>query len=147
MRLPRRIQRMLLVMTIPALALIFTIATTAESRAEVINCVNGKYADGTDCEKCGDNCDWSFDTVSGKLSVTGSGNMYNYTTYQEKQTGESLTTAPWKTYQKQIKSVKVEGLSTIGKYAFSHSGNKLTDVEMDNTVTESSIYTSFKFDK
>ena len=34
MRLPRRIQRMLLVMTIPVLALLFTLATTAESRAD-----------------------------------------------------------------------------------------------------------------
>ena len=34
MRLPRRIQRMLLVMTIPALALLFTLVTISESRAE-----------------------------------------------------------------------------------------------------------------
>ena len=122
-------------MTIPALALIFTLITTAESRADVINCVNGEYDDGTTCEKCGDNCDWSFDTVSGKLSVTGSGKMYNYSFSTDSETNAQYTTAPWKIYQNKIKSVKVDGLSTIGKYAFCHSGNQLTAVEMGNMVT------------
>ena len=123
-------------MTISALALLFTLATTAESRAEVINCVNGKYADGTDCEKCGDNCNWSFDTESGKLNVSGSGNMYNYSYSIEDETNAQYTTAPWKAYKGKIKSVKVEGLSTIGKLAFCRSGDQLTAVEMSDTVTD-----------
>ena len=123
-------------MTIPVLALLFTLITTAESRAEVINCVNGKYADGTDCEKCGKNCDWSFDTESGKLNVSGSGSMYNYSHSTDSETNAQYTTAPWKAYKEKIKSVKVEGLSTIGSYAFCHSGGKLTAVEMSDTVTD-----------
>ncbi len=119
-----------------ALALIFTLIATAESKAEVISCVNGKYADGTDCEKCGDNCNWSFDSESGKLNVSGSGNMYNYSYSTEDETNAQYTTAPWKAYKEEIKSVKVEGLSTIGKYAFCLSGSQLKNVEMDNTVTD-----------
>ncbi len=139
MRLPRRIQRMLLVMTIPVFALVFTLITTAESRAEgtKVSCINGLREDGiTACEKCGDNCDWSFDTVSGKLSVSGSGNMYNYSYSKDSETNAQYTTAPWKAYKEKIKSVKIEGLSTIGKYAFCRSGDQLTAVEMSDTVTD-----------
>ena len=119
-----------------SLVVVLSAVIICESRAEVINCVNGKYADGTDCEKCGDNCNWSFDTESGKLNISGSGKMYNYSFSTDSETNAQYTTAPWKAYKEEIKSVKVDGLSTIGSYAFCNSGGKLTAVEMGNTVTD-----------
>ena len=73
MRLPRRILRMLLVMTIPALALIFTLITTAESRAECYaterNWINTCYVWNPGvADNCGEGCTYTYD--NGKLTVT-----------------------------------------------------------------------------
>ena len=121
-------------MTIPTLALLFTLITTAESQAEVINCVNGKYADGTACEKCGDNCNWSFDTMSGKLSVTGSGKMYDYSgTWVDHKW---VTNNPWAnmSIMSKIKSVDVQGVENIGSSAFSGSGLSLKQANIGDSV-------------
>ncbi len=136
MRLPRRIQRMLLVMTIPTLTIFFTIATTAKSWAEVISCVNGKYADGTACEKCGDNCNWSFDTVSGKLSVTGSGKMYDYSGTWDSDNQKYTSNTPWADYMlnHKINSVDVQSVENIGKHAFYGSGGSLKQANIGDSV-------------
>ena len=116
------------------LALLFTIAIIAESQAEVISCVNGKYADGTACEKCGDNCNWSFDLESGKLSVTGSGKMYDYNGKWVDDT--FVTNNPWAnmSMMSKIKSVDVLGVENIGNHAFSGSGGHLTQANIGDSV-------------
>jgi hypothetical protein len=74
MRLPRRIQRMLFVIvTIPTLAIIFTIAIITESRAEceateqklIKNCY--EWNPGV-ADNCGDGCTYNYN--NGKLTVT-----------------------------------------------------------------------------
>ncbi len=136
MRLPRRIQRMLLVMTIPMLVLIFILITTTESQATTISCINGLREDGiTTCEKCGDNCNWSYETTSKKLTVSGSGNMYDYE--RKEIDGDSRhTSAPWGEYK--VWSLDVEGVSNIGKNAF--VGLSLRSINMDDTVASISSY-------
>ena len=134
MRLPRRIQRMLLVMTIPALALLFTIATIAESQAGTISCVNGKYANGTDCQSCGSDCNWSYDTESKHLEVFGSGDMYDYIQHSGGVfwdiNGQEI---PW--IDKEIVSLNITGLNSVGRNAFL-SKKGLKNLTLDTTITE-----------
>ena len=130
MRLPRRIQRMLLVMTIPALALLFTIATTGESRAEseIIETYDcGKVSGTVSCNLYDD----------GTLKISGSGAMVDYN-YIDR--GENIyfhdrytTNAPWA--EENITKVVVgDGVTSIGNHAF--TGNKtITSVEGMKNVT------------
>ncbi len=59
---------------------------------------------------CGKDAQYTFDR-SGKLSITGSGEMYNWSNY-------SSSTAPWNSYSLQIKEVSISGVTSIGDYAF-----------------------------
>ncbi|MBR1399653.1 MAG: leucine-rich repeat domain-containing protein [Alphaproteobacteria bacterium] len=112
----------------------FTLMFVNPVLAETVSCTNGVREDGiTACDKCGDNCDWSFDTVSGALTVSGSGNMNDYAHYEEEKT--YYTTAPWGKYQGQIKSIDVSGLSNIGVHAFSDLGSQLNNVNISDSVT------------
>ncbi len=59
---------------------------------------------------CGENLEWSFDSVSGLLSITGSGDMEDYL----------AASAPWYTLRSKIKTVSVsDGALSIGNNAFS----------------------------
>lgn len=75
-----------------------------------------------DCIICGSNCDW--DIVNGKLLITGSGAMNDWT--------QQITSIPWakSTYS----SVEVgNGITTIGNHAFWTS--KLTSIDIPDSVT------------
>ena len=59
---------------------------------------------------CGDNVKWSFDTVGNKLTISGTGDMYNY----------NYSNQPWSAYKDTIKKVEVKfGVTRIGSCAFS----------------------------
>ena len=119
----------------------FTLMFVNQVLAETVSCTNGVREDGiTACDKCGNNCDWSFDTVSGALTVSGSGNMNDYTNYYQEEKETHYTTAPWGKYQGQIKSIDVSGLSNIGAHAFSHSGSQLNNVNISDSVTYIKTY-------
>ena len=109
------------------LSLFFTIG---QANAEVISCNNGKYADGTDCVSCGADCNWSIDLTSGKLTVSGSGNMKNYSFYKEDDINYS--SAPWGGYKNRITAVEVSGMSSIGRCAFCHLA--VNSIQMDDSV-------------
>ena len=79
------------------------------------------------CGADGDNVQWSFDTETGLLAITGSGEMFDYT----RVTGQ----IPWKPYRKQIKTVTIgEGVTNITPYAFMEC-SALTSATISNTVT------------
>lgn len=64
-------------------------------------------------DKCGDDCSWTFDTDTGKLTVSGTGDMYDY-----------LWDYPWVDYQQNIKTVDIqEGITKIGYSALSSLSN------------------------
>ncbi len=67
--------------------------------------------------KCGDNLTWSYDTGTKKLTISGTGDMYNYSTkYVD---GIWSTTAPWGSYASYVTSVVINpGVTSIGQYAF-----------------------------
>ena len=76
---------------------------------------------------CGSDVTWSLDTESGVLTISGSGEMSDYST-----TGK----VPWySSYRKVITKVVIQsGVTTIGKYAFNGCSG-LISVEIPNSVT------------
>ncbi len=61
---------------------------------------------------CGDDLTWSFDKATGTLSITGTGAMWDYASYNK---------APWALYASQIKNVTIsEGATSVGSYAFNN---------------------------
>ena len=61
----------------------------------------------------GDNLNWTFDTTTGALTITGSGAMKDY-----KYTGDNSKEG-WRPYKKSIQSVTFDGeITSIGIYAF-----------------------------
>ena len=79
---------------------------------------------------CGDNLIWSFDSDTGNLSISGSGEMQNYS---------SSNPAPWSEYKSLIQTVSFEnGITTIGSYAF--SGIQLDTIIIPEGVTSISSY-------
>ncbi len=88
--------------------------------------------------KCGDNLTWVFNTVTGELTISGTGAMYDYhEEYYDDETYENikLPDAPWFNYRDLIISVVIgDGVTSIGKYAF-YDHYKLIDATMTDDVT------------
>ncbi len=62
-----------------------------------------------DSGNCGESLTWNYNSVSGTLRISGSGNMKNYCS--------NLT--PWYDYRKNITSLIIEdGITSVGNYAF-----------------------------
>ena len=74
--------------------------------------------------KCGDNLSWSFNTSTGKLTITGSGDMDNY-----------LYDPPWASFREAIKSVSLpNGLTRIGDCAF-FCCDGITSITIPDSIT------------
>ncbi len=70
--------------------------------------------------RCGGNAYWDFNEASGVLTVTGSGDMWDY---------DNLT-CPWKGFREQITQlILLQGITRIGNNAFA-SCNNLTSVSL-----------------
>ncbi len=62
--------------------------------------------------KCGDNLTWEL--VDGTLTISGTGEMYNYD-----RKADFITSAPWREYPDALKTLVLEeGIMTIGAHAF-----------------------------
>ena len=80
--------------------------------------------------QCGDNLYWSFDRAAGKLTITGTGNMYDYVDWRESQENCS----PWWDIRNEIKTVALPaGITSIGDYAFQDC-NGFATVVIPNTL-------------
>ncbi|PWM00115.1 MAG: hypothetical protein DBY04_01130 [Clostridiales bacterium] len=74
----------------------------------------------------GDNLTWTFDSTTGKLTISGTGAMGEY---------NSSSSVPWYSYCNSIKAVKIaDGVTSIGNYAFNYCRN-LTSIEISSSVT------------
>ena len=89
----------------------------------------------TNSNSCGDNAIWSFDEESGTLTISGTGDMYDY--YIDTVNG--LDTRPWNEYIDSITKVVVsDGITHIGSYAFgANDSNAYVEgmyVDVDNNI-------------
>ena len=76
---------------------------------------------------CGENCTYSFDSATGILTISGTGDMTGYTTESDE--------LPWASYNTDIKSVVIEnGITSIGDYVF-YNCNSLTSIIIPDNVT------------
>lgn len=79
----------------------------------------------TDTSSSSESLKWNFDSKTGELTISGSGNMQDYF-------HSSFT--PWYRYRNDIKSVKIEeGIVYIGDSAFSNLEN-ITRIELPESV-------------
>ncbi|MBR1916172.1 MAG: leucine-rich repeat domain-containing protein [Alphaproteobacteria bacterium] len=90
-------------------------------------------------DKCGDDCSWTFDTDTGKLTISGTGDMYPssdrpYDNSFYSRNGHWRTNAPWWPYSMQISDVDIQsGITSIGRWAF--YGTTVKNVDIPDTIT------------
>ena len=72
--------------------------------------------------KCGNSAYWCFDSETGELTISGTGDMYDY----------EYETQPWIDYPSNITFAKIErGITSIGAYAFCECVNlKSVDIQI-----------------
>ncbi len=79
---------------------------------------------------CGDDLTWTYDSSTYTLTISGTGDMYDY----------KSNNRPWESYEDKIKEVVVEEtVTTIGTYAFYHCG-KLVNVTLPDSITSIGEY-------
>lgn len=80
---------------------------------------------------CGENVTWAFDSATGTLTISGTGDMFNDCTD---------TSNPWLKHRLSIKTIVIEnGVTSIGDYVFYYTKN-LTSVTIPESVTKIGTY-------
>ena len=97
--------------------------------------VTATFADGNENSgTCGENLTWSYDSNTKTLTISGTGNMEDYS-LGGGAGSVNLTTAPWKHLYNYAKTLVIEeGVTNIGDAAFL-GFIELTSVTIPNTVT------------
>ena len=87
-------------------------------------------ADGETSGTCGENLTWEYDSASQTLTISGTGNMNDYSI-----DGFDGETAPWSQYCDTMTTIVIDnGVTSIGVDAF-YGCNKATSVTIPNSVT------------
>ena len=80
---------------------------------------------------CGDNLRWNYNSTTFTLTISGIGEMTDYS---------DPDSAPWRGYRSQIKILTIEnGIEHIGKHAF-HDFSNITSVTIPESVTSIGVY-------
>lgn len=113
----------------------------------ILLCLFGMISIGAGAEvvngTCGKNANWSFNTETGKLSITGNGDMEDY--YMT--TLSDLPNCPWNNYLSSISSLDISNqITSIGSYAF-YNCLCLENVNVPNSVTSIGTYAFYKCQK
>lgn len=92
------------------------------------------YADDPHSGKCGDNLTWNYDSKEKTLTISGTGDMYDYG-WDERP---NFTDTPWTAFNAEIEKVIVEeGVTRLGNFAFSAYSDylvKLSEVALPSTL-------------
>lgn len=111
----------------------------ATQLCEVVQAATGKTYSGT----CGENAKWKYNTSTKTLTISGTGEMDDYTDPEDEEAGveEPAKWRPWGKYTgtKIEKVVIGDGITNIGSYAF-FDNNKLTEVKIGKKVKEIGNY-------
>ena len=86
---------------------------------------------------CGDNLNWYFDNFSGKLTITGTGDMYDY------GSGGNYAYTPWSGITSLIKEIEIkDGVTSIGVIAFENCSflRKVTIPGSVKTIGNAAFY-------
>ena len=75
--------------------------------------IYGKFEQTGPNNKCGDNLTWEYNESNKTLTITGSGEMYNY-----EHQGDGIYNYPWWDIRKDIQHIVIEGATSIGTTAF-----------------------------
>lgn len=110
-----------------------TSQTTLPLSEEVLK-LKQTYENGN---KCGDNATWSFDEATGTLTISGTGDMYDYFDNIHFSTDER--SSPWLQTVKNISDIKSivieEGITSIGAKAF-YDLAYVSSVSLPSTLTK-----------
>lgn len=107
-----------------AFALLFLTAVILLLASDMKADAGGYGGDG--CGVNGGEISWSVDTQTGVLTISGTGEMAEYSEKNEK--------APWRSYRAYITSVVIEdGITNIGSYAF-YTMYKIESISVPETV-------------
>lgn len=134
----KKIVSLVLVFVIMAVLIVGVNASTVSTTQ------TGTIEDSGSCGANGDNVTYVFDSETGTLTISGTGEMMSYTL----DTGlySYRSTAPWNLLSYNINSVVInEGVTSIGDYAF--YGNSFTKVKIPSSVTkigDFAFYSSYK---
>ena len=82
-----------------------------------VHCADGTIEPKADTNRCGENLSWALE--DGVLTITGTGEMWNFWPYSDSSSSTRLSTAPWYAQRDLIKQIHLaEGVTGIGNYAF-----------------------------
>ena len=105
--------------------LLILVAVAAALCCLLVMVTSGANASGT-CGAEGDNLTWTFDSSTGKLTISGTGAMGDY---------NSSSSVPWYSYRNSIKAVEIaNGVTSISNFAFFYCSS-LTSIEIPSSVT------------
>ncbi len=88
---------------------------------------------------CGDSLTWTFDDSTGLLTISGSGDMYDYSY-------EDINSLPWSIYADSITEIMIEnGVTSIGDYAFFEM-YWVTSVSISDSIEKIGVYAFYNCD-
>ena len=112
----------------------------ATQLCEVVQAATGKTYSGT----CGENAKWKYNTSTKTLTISGTGEMEDYTDPEDEEAGENNPPTKWRPWEKytetKIEKVVIgDGITRIGDYAFVYT-NKLKEVKIGKSVEAIGAY-------